>query len=89
MVQTEPYWSPARDSTFSPEQRQSDGKGEKLGEMVQGRGWGRRARKAGTCGHWIPGLMSLCFSPTRRGPAQMPGMSCGTERHALCSSAVV
>lgn len=69
MVHPEPYWSQARKSTFSPEQRQSEGKVEKGGEMVQGRGQGRRVRKAGTCGHWIPGLMALCFSPTRRGLA--------------------
>lgn len=29
MVHPEPYWSQARNSTFSPEQRQSEGKGEK------------------------------------------------------------
>ena len=49
MVHPEPYWSQARKSTFSPEQRQSEGKVEKGGEMVQGRGQGRREIGRASC----------------------------------------
>ena len=31
-----------------------------------GQGAGQKDEEGGTCGHWIPGLMILGFSPTRR-----------------------
>ena len=55
-----------------------------------GQGPGQKDEEGGTCGHWIPGLMVLGFSPTRRGLAQKC-LECpvGQRRPGLCSSVLV